>query len=214
MGGIAEGLLARFGIARVQGGLFHAFPHALRFDLGGEGPRRVRLVRAERRARAIASALLGRTARIEALLTVHDYGPHSAHHARRCDRRMVRALQAWDLRARPRAIETMRYPDPEEPASAWSFARCAVLCLRPGNPAIARLLRISVATDYLGGRPHAGVAVHLVDARRRVMLHAYDDRGMDVVAMHPGRLRPAYRHFNAWLLDYDRTRMDAAFGAR
>ncbi|KQT50454.1 hypothetical protein ASG52_06445 [Methylobacterium sp. Leaf456] len=54
-------------------------------------------------------------------------------------------------------------------------------------------------------------SIFIVDFERRLTLFAYDDRGMDVVAMDRESLLPIYRQFGDWLLDYDRDRMDARF---
>ena len=59
--------------------------------------------------------------------------------------------------------------------------------------------------------PKTPVLSYLVDFERGILLHAYDDRGMDVTSLEPGPLLPVYRGRSAWLLGYDRARMAAAF---
>src|SRR5262245_3356409 len=62
-------------------------------------------------------------------------------------------------------------------------------------------------------KPKGGSAlIYLIDFERRVILHVYDDRGMDIVAMTPEPLLPLYERFTDWLLDHDRSKMDKAFG--
>ena len=60
--------------------------------------------------------------------------------------------------------------------------------------------------------PKAPVLSWLADFDAGVMLHVYDDRGMDVRALHRSTIEQIYRQFDAWLLDYDRPRMAVAFG--
>jgi hypothetical protein len=59
--------------------------------------------------------------------------------------------------------------------------------------------------------PKSPVVSHLLDLERGILLHVYDDRGMDVSALTAAPLLPLYEKFGAWLLDYDRERMKAAF---
>lgn len=48
-------------------------------------------------------------------------------------------------------------------------------------------------------------------ANRDVVLHLYDDRGMDVVASSVDRLRATYMNHIDWLLDEGREKMDETF---
>lgn len=59
--------------------------------------------------------------------------------------------------------------------------------------------------------PSAPVVTFLIDPDNSIMLHAYDDRGMDVMADDAAKLRDAYSSFDGWLLDYDRERMNVLF---
>jgi len=60
--------------------------------------------------------------------------------------------------------------------------------------------------------PKAPVSSFLADFDRNILLHVYDDRGMDVTALDREVLLRTYRGRNAWLLDHDRRRMGEAFG--
>jgi len=59
--------------------------------------------------------------------------------------------------------------------------------------------------------PKASVTTYLIEPKHRVMLHVYDDRGMDVAAIRADALTATYVAFDRWLLDYDRPRMAKAF---
>ncbi len=54
---------------------------------------------------------------------------------------------------------------------------------------------------------------YIMDLERGMVLHVYDDRGMDLAATRPELLRPCYEQLNGWLLDHDRARMDAIFAS-
>ena len=72
------------------------------------------------------------------------------------------------------------------------------------------LLWVQIATD-LGIGPIAPVQSKLVDPARGVLVHAYDDRGMDVTSLERGETQGLYEAYETWLLDYDRPRMASAF---
>lgn len=72
------------------------------------------------------------------------------------------------------------------------------------------LLWCSAGGD-LGIRPIAFVETFLIDPSRQIMMHLYDDRGMDLTASSPESLRATYEAYDAWLLDYDRERMALLF---
>ena len=72
------------------------------------------------------------------------------------------------------------------------------------------LLWNQIAQD-LGITPRAPVLAKLVDMERGVCVHAYDDRGMDVISLTREPLEEPYSQCGNWLLDYDRSRMAAVF---
>jgi hypothetical protein len=72
------------------------------------------------------------------------------------------------------------------------------------------LLWCSVSAE-MAIRPKVPVTIYLIEPTRRIMLHVYDDRGMDVSALLPGALLGTYVAFDRWLLDYDRPRMAKLF---
>jgi hypothetical protein len=43
-----------------------------------------------------------------------------------------------------------------------------------------------------------------------MIVHMYDDRGLDIIAATRESLRPIYRPFNDWVLDFDRERIAKA----
>jgi hypothetical protein len=59
--------------------------------------------------------------------------------------------------------------------------------------------------------PKAPVLSYLIDRDRGILLHVYDDRGMDVTGLTRESLHTTYRDRTDWLLDFDRARMSAAF---
>ena len=63
----------------------------------------------------------------------------------------------------------------------------------------------------LGGLKEFVSSVYLFDIENHVMLHLYDDCGLDIVAYDKNTLVPLYQKLNAWILDYDREQIDKKF---
>lgn len=61
-------------------------------------------------------------------------------------------------------------------------------------------------------QPKAPVIPFLLDVERGILIHIYDDRGMDVIALDRKTLMEVYRTHSSWLLDYDRQRIIEVFG--
>ena len=53
--------------------------------------------------------------------------------------------------------------------------------------------------------------VYFLHTERRLIMHMYDDRGLDVIGCEAKELYALYREFNSWILDYDRSRIDQVF---
>lgn len=100
------------------------------------------------------------------------------------------------------------YPDPsDDEADVWTLRSYDL-----GRNKVARdtLLWHAVAAE-MPIYPSAPVAVFLIDPETPLMLHVYDDRGMDVIGNAPAKLKKLYSRFADWLLDYDRERMAKLF---
>ena len=93
----------------------------------------------------------------------------------------------------------------------WGDAERVFVAFRVDRDRIRRLLWGALAAD-LCIRPRLLCEVYLADVERGVLAHPYDDRGMDVIGPDKALLKELYDRFNAYLLDYDRARMDARFG--
>lgn len=72
---------------------------------------------------------------------------------------------------------------------------------------LRNLLWCAVATDFARLHPNPYCKVYLVNPRSKLIVHPYDDRGIDIIGDKPA-LGELYRKHEAWLLDYDREAMD------
>lgn len=79
---------------------------------------------------------------------------------------------------------------------------------------LQNMLWCALATDFRRVHPNPHCLIYLVNPELGILLHPYDDRGMDVICRIPTRLGTLYEKHNAWLLDYDRAAMDQTFCPR
>jgi hypothetical protein len=69
-----------------------------------------------------------------------------------------------------------------------------------------------LATE-LGVSPSFWFDLYIFDINLGVLVHPYDDRGMDVVGTNKPLLKRLYNRFNSMLLNYDMVKMRESFGA-
>ncbi len=194
----------------MPGALFYAFPHALRFELGGEIFRSdtesvPRFLQAFDRARAVSRELFKTSQSVSALIS-YVAGTRSGGQARKV-RRQIKALGIGHDLGQP----SRRASDEGFDLDGGTFRYCHCINLPPRSHAIDALLWGAASREMPIEPRLRGALLYLVDFNRGVLLHVYDDRGMDVVATSPAQLLPLYEVFADWLLDYDRPTMDATF---
>ena len=203
-----------FGVAPLPYALFYAFPHALRFELGGEifcsdTEAVFRFLQAFDRARAVNRELFTTSQSVSALIS-YVAGARSAGQARKV-RQQVKALGIGHDLGQPSRIAS----DEEGfELDGGTFRYCHCIDLPPRSYVIDALLWGAVSREMAIEPRLRGARLYLVDFDRGILLHAYDDRGMDVIATSPDPLLPLYETFADWLLDYDRPAMDATFSRR
>jgi hypothetical protein len=182
----------------------------LRFELGGEVfdntvQQIPRFLQAHRRASALADALFSGNC-----MAVVAWGGNPPNASGLSDgvKNGFEALQFTGFGV-PCINEWQAtlYPDPDDEAHVWALRSCDL-----GNGKVARdtLLWHAVAHE-MPIYPKASVLTFLLDPSASVMLHVYDDRGMDVIAFDPAKLDGLHSNFSEWLLDYDRERMAKLF---
>lgn len=185
---------------------FLASPFWLRFDLAGEvGVDRpvARFTQAFDRARTLADALFAPSADVTAILAA---SPDAERDVFAPERDPFGALDALGPDA-PAPMTVWSAPlqaGDDEPLLEWRAVALRDRAMRDV------LLWVAIAYE-LPIAPKAPVQSWLVDFERGLMLHVYDDRGMDVRALEKDAIAPLYREHDAWLLAHDRPRMRRAF---
>jgi hypothetical protein len=69
----------------------------------------------------------------------------------------------------------------------------------------------SIANREQAGSPAISGKVYVIDPSNCVIMHMYDDRGLDIIATELDTLRPLFETFNEWVLDNQRHRVDFRF---
>jgi hypothetical protein len=77
---------------------------------------------------------------------------------------------------------------------------------------LPNLLWCAFVADFGAIQPRPPCDVFLHNLPDRILVHPYDDRGMDVVGPNHPLLSKLYAKHNPLLLDYDRQAMQATFG--
>jgi hypothetical protein len=181
----------------------------LRFELGGDfdsaTQQIARFLQAHGRASAMADALFCRNC-----VAVVAWNGHPPKLAGLPDDTAdgFAALQSTGFSAHQTGQwRATLYPDPNDEAYVWECRSYEL-----GHDKVARdtLLWHAIAAE-MPVYPSAPVVTFLLDPSRSVLLHVYDDRGMDLISDNPAKLRGQYSEFSDWLLDYDRERMAKLF---
>ena len=73
------------------------------------------------------------------------------------------------------------------------------------------LLWCALVTDFPSVHPNPHCLIYLVNPEKSILIHPYDDRGLDVICRDSAVLATLYEKYNVWLLDYDKETMDQTF---
>jgi hypothetical protein len=189
-----------FGESAFEPGLFYANEPALRFELSRGGTHVEQFTQAYDRAREIARHVFGDSASLVVVLAWWGEGPPVRH----LD--VFRSLRACGVRVtRPRSCWARAWED------QYGLETRTFAAFRADVSALDGLLWGPLAAD-LGIRPRLPARIYLADPERGVLLHPYDDRGMDVIGPDRALLAHLYARFHDYLLPYDLERMRAFFG--
>ena len=198
---------AVFGCAELPHGLFYEFEAALRFELGGEGVSTKRpikrFIQAFERAEAVAADLFARSSVWLLSSTFGEASPPKKH---------LKPFKAIGLSRNDftdLGAIAQNDADHIEEFGADLYRHWAGTVLESPD-LIKEALWLALGSE-LGIRPAASASLYFVDFENRIVLHPYDDRGMDVIAMQREALSDLYRSRHSWLLEYDMARMKTVF---
>jgi hypothetical protein len=76
----------------------------------------------------------------------------------------------------------------------------------------ASLMFRGIANRERGGQPRVLSRVYIIVPYAKVILHMYDDRGLDILAFDLETLRPLYDSYSNWIVENQRHRIKFRFG--
>lgn len=186
--------------------LFYRWPVGLRFDLGGSVSTQDEMDFVLTRANALFNAVFG--ADDMCIVVAQDWLPEN----RSPWLEHVPPLFAFSESAgvglqKPNG--QLEIPDADEP-ELGSYTLTWVE--QPARTFRHQLIFEAITNaDFARRRPAISSRVYLINPLSNIILHMYDDRGLDLIGSSKSGLSAIYRNFNAWILDYDRDRIDRIF---
>jgi len=184
--------------------LFYNFPGGLRFELSEGNSPLDQGLSALRKATVVCNDVFAGEERI--LVHLETYAPAS----RFGSRAMLRELQVAGIIV-PKVRDV--WLDAEEQTEEDDDANESLLSCAFEVPAtkLQNLLWCAITTDLGPLRPKPRCRVYLLNPNRGIVVHPYDDRGMDVISRNASVLAGLYERHNNMLLDYDIEAMRQTF---
>lgn len=200
-----QDFIAPLGVKDIPFRTFYNFPYALRFELGIGENRIRRMISAFDRARAICNHIL--EIQIDEIYAVF----------RMIDKKdgqffKQQFFQIMSDYLNISSDEFINYGVTAMPEGYEDDDLCCYwYAIQLNNRAdIDSLLWFPVSAE-MGFEPSLPAYLYIFDRKNGILIHPYDDRGMDVIAANKQSLITLYQDFNGWLLDYDRSAMDNNF---
>jgi Domain of unknown function (DUF3885) len=72
----------------------------------------------------------------------------------------------------------------------------------------------AIANREQAGSPKIRSGVYVIDPNNKLIMHMYDDRGLDVIAADIDTLRPLFEAFGEWILNNQRHRVEFRFKSK
>lgn len=182
--------------------LFYQFPGGLRFELSEGGSPLNQILTAMRKATMICEDVLGKG--IPFLVHMQRFVFSSGFELRDTIR---------ELRLAGVVIPKIRdvwyeevYESDESENGFWINCVFEIQASCMEN-----LLWCAMVTDFPSFHPNPHCLIYLVNPEKSILIHPYDDRGLDVICQDPMELTIFYEKYNDWLLDYDKEAMVQTF---
>jgi hypothetical protein len=185
--------------------LFYRWPVGLRFDLGGRATTPDEVDYVVKRATALFNAAFNAD---DMCIVVAQDWPEENRHPWLADVLPLFAFARGNgvgLEAPDGQIVAQDVEEPEIGPHTLTWVE------QPARTFQHELVFEAIANADHARRPAISSRVYLINPLRNIILYMYDDRGLDLIAASKSVLCRFYRDFNAWILDYDRARIDQTF---
>lgn len=185
--------------------LFRDWDHCLRFELGGDDVSDSlclrRFIQAFERADAVASWLFRDTE--ELWLLSSDYGDEKARKKR------LKPYKKTPLRPSDFQYLGKVFQEDLDDFTGDIYRHWDATILKE-RWQLREVLWLTLGAE-VGVRPTVSADIYVVDFARGLVLHPYDDSGMDVSATRKETLVPLYQEYHDWLQTFRIDEMRAAF---
>lgn len=195
---LLERVWETFGLDALGHAVFYQHAPALRFELSDGDTALDRFSQAYDRARAITAHAFEKSGPVTVVLASYVVDGKPLH------RRVLQAARTCGVEVPLHRDFALQSPDVGSDAPTRSL-----IAFEVAREVLPRLLWGALAQD-LGVRPRLLGDLYLADPTGGVLLHPYDDRGMDIIGVHC-RLAVLEQEFRPWLLAYDLDRMRGFF---
>ncbi|MFZ6798287.1 DUF3885 domain-containing protein [Undibacterium sp. Di24W] len=194
-----------FGIQVCGDALFYAHPDGLRFELSEGGEPLEQVLTALRKASLICEDLFDAVDSLTVCLR------RFAGNDKFALRKVLRELKNAGI-AIPEEREIWFDPVPfedrfDEDIEEWWIS----LAFQLPTTKLQSLFWCAFTVDFPSLHPNPRCDIYIFNFKDRVLVHPYDDRGMDIIGPNKEFLRKLYVKHNSLLLDYDRARMSKSF---
>lgn len=180
--------------------LFYQFPGGLRFKLSEGGSPLDQVLTGLRKSTVICNDIFSPGEPV--LVHLQTFVQSSRFELRR----VLRALSVAGVALPEDHDVWCDNQDDDDSAGIW--VHCA---FEASSAKMPNLLWCALVSDFNCLHPSPRCRVYLIHPKSGVLVHPYDDRGMDVICLQSSVLAPLYQKHNEWLLDHDRDVMDATF---
>lgn len=188
--------------------LFYEWDNVLRFELGGEDVPTSRPLKrfnqAMHRAHAVAEVLFQKTEALWLLTSYYGEKPNPKKRLKPLKHCGLEPAKTVHLGAVAQNDTDYFTEFGRDHFRFWDAIQLTE------KSQLHEVLWLTLAAE-LGIRPRLTTDVYFVDFDHNLVLHPYDDRGMDVADVTKEALRPAFRDFGPWILEWNRPEIQAHF---
>ncbi|MEM8676252.1 MAG: DUF3885 domain-containing protein [Cyanobacteria bacterium P01_G01_bin.67] len=192
---------AKFGEQALDSALFYNHEGSLRFELSGGSSYIEMFLRAYDRSKSIFDVAFQDTDTVSICLTFYGSGNFVANLSvfrslKECQIIIPKNYYAWQK------SYSEFFDEPNLDRNFICFEICKL--------EISKFLWGTLANE-IGIRPRSNCNLYIFDLKESILMHPYDDRGIDIIGSNKTKLKQLYISFNEWLLDCDRQKIMAYF---
>ncbi len=189
-----------FGIKSLDHALFYNHKGSLRFELSEGGSYINMFTKAFNKASNILEAAICGSNRV--IICLAFYGENT----------LLSSLSVF------KSIKDCQISIPKSESEIWQKECPSEECMRtfiafPIKADEVHKFLWGALAGELGIRPRLKCDAYLIDLEKNILLHPYDDRGMDIIGPNKAFLKELFISFNENLLDYDIKEMNEYFNA-